>query len=98
MVELTEDSVINSLQQVKHPMINFSLLDLGILKEVEVKGSKISITFAWPFPNLPIKEQLENSVLQNLNKFNAEIEKKVTQMSPEEVQKFLRLEKEGWKQ
>ncbi|MHA1488097.1 MAG: iron-sulfur cluster assembly protein [Promethearchaeota archaeon] len=96
MVELNEDSVLNSLKQVKHPMINFSLLDLGILKDVNVKATKISFTFAWPFPNIPIKDQLQNSVLQKLSKFNAEIEKKETQMSTEELQKFLELEKQGW--
>ncbi|MHA1792827.1 MAG: iron-sulfur cluster assembly protein [Promethearchaeota archaeon] len=97
MAEITEDEVISSLKQVFHPMINFSLLDLGILKDVKVEPKKISVTFVYPFPNIPIKDQLQDSVLQALRKFNAEIEMKETYMTQAELQKFLDLEAQGWR-
>ena len=94
---LSEDEVRKALDQVKHPAIDLSLVELGIVKEILVTDNKVSITIALPFAGIPIESQLINSVREPVEKLGAELEIKTTLMNPEEVQKFLSMEKEAWK-
>lgn len=94
---ISEQDVRKILTWVKHPMIDRSLLDLGIIKDITVKNNKIEITLAFPFPNIPIEEQLVNSVREPIAKLGAEVEVKLTVMNQEELQKFLAMEQEAWK-
>jgi len=98
MVEdISEENVRDLLKEVKHPAIDRSLLNLGIVKEIVVKDDKVVITMALPFPNIPIVDQLINSIKESLEPLSVEVEITQTMMSPDEVQKFLAMEQEGWK-
>ena len=98
MVEdISEESIKNLLKEVKHPAIDRSLLDLGMVKEIAVKDDKAVITMALPFPNIPIIDQLIGSIKESLKPLGIEVEITQTIMSPDEVQKFLAMEQEGWK-
>ena len=59
---ISEKSIRNMLKEVKHPAIDRSLLDLGVIKEIAVKEGKVLITMALPFPNIPIIDQLIGSI------------------------------------
>jgi metal-sulfur cluster biosynthetic enzyme len=80
-----------------HPAINFSLLDLGIVQNVRVEDDKAKITFAFPFPNIPIKDMLVNFIDQPLKAIGVNADYDFTVMNDEERAKFLRMETEGWK-
>lgn len=92
----TEAEVRTDVQKVMHPAINLSLLDLGIVKDVSVKSNEIRLTMAFPFPNIPIGDQLINSVKEAVKKFGAEIHVQVTLMNQAELQRFLDLEHQNW--
>jgi ATP-binding protein involved in chromosome partitioning len=94
---ISEQDVRKVLAWVKHPMIDRSLLDLGIIKDIRVESDKIEITLAFPFPNIPIEEHLINSVREPITKLGAEVELRLTVMNQEELQKFLAMEQEAWK-
>ena len=96
-MNFSEDEILNKLEEVKHPFIDCSLIELGIVKNVTVNGSNVIVNFALPFPNIPIKDQLILSVDKALAEFGAKLEVKITIMTQEERQKFLDLEKENWK-
>ena len=93
---ISEEEVRKVLSQVKHPAINNTLINLGILKDIAVEDNKVILTIAFPFPNIPIADYLINSVREPVEKLGAEVEIVTTLMTPEEVQTFLRLEQEGW--
>jgi len=98
MVEdISEEIIRNLLKEVKHPAIDRSLLDLGMVKEIVVKEDKVVITMALPFPNIPIVDQLISSIKESLKPLGAEVEIAQTIMSHDEVQKFLTMEQQGWK-
>ena len=98
MVEdISEERVRDLLKEVKHPAIDCSLLDLGIVKDIVVKDDKVVITMALPFPNIPVIDQLISSIKEPLEPLGVEVEITQTTMSPDEVQKFLTMEQEGWK-
>lgn len=84
------------LEKVKHPAIDRSLPDLGIVKEIAVKDSKVVITMALPFPGIPIKSQLVSSISKPIEKLGFEVEVKQTIMNQEELQSFLKKEQESW--
>jgi len=95
--EISEENVRSVLAQVKHPAIDNTLLDLGIVKEISVNASKVTIIMAFPFPNIPIRDYLVNSVREPIEKLGAEVEVNITVMEKEELEKFLAMEQKGWK-
>ena len=94
---LSEMDIHQAIGQVKHPAIDHSLVDLGIVKDVTIAAQKVTVTFAFPFPNIPIEDQLINSVLLPLKSLGAEVEVQTTVMEQAELQKFLKMEQEAWK-
>ena len=94
---ISEEDVRNVLAWVKHPMIDHSLLELGIIKHIAVEQRKVKVTLAFPFANIPIKDQLIHSVREPIQKLGAEMEVKLTVMNHGELQKFLAMEQDAWK-
>jgi len=51
--EKSEEDIRQVVAEVKHPAIDHTLVDLGIVKEITVKGSKVLATMALPSPGIP---------------------------------------------
>ena len=94
---VSEEEIRRAVGQVKHPAIDRTLVDLGILKDVTVKGSNVTIAMALPFAGIPIKDQLVASVREPIEKLGAEVEVEITVMSEKERQAFLAMEQESWR-
>ena len=94
--EISEEEVWEIVGQVKHPMINLSLVELGIVRDVTLEGNKVAFTFASPFPKIPIKDRLIKSVRGPLERMGASVEVNEIVMDQEQLQRFLTLEKENW--
>jgi len=98
-MSFTAEEVKEAIKDVKHPEINDTLINLGIVKDVKVEDGKIIITINLPFPQVP--EVIVSMFIQDLkgplSKFNAEVVYKRTYMTKEEVDRFLKLEQEGWR-
>jgi len=94
---ISEQDVRKVLAWVKHPMIDRTLLDLGIIKDIRVESDKIEITLAFPFPNIPIQDHLIDSVRGPITELGAEVEVKLIVMNQEELQKFLAMEQDAWR-
>jgi len=94
---ISEEDVRNVLAWVNHPMIDRSLLELGIINHIAVEQGKVKVTLAFPFPNIPIKDHIIHSVREPLQKLGAEIEVRLTVMNHDALQKFLAMEQEAWK-
>lgn len=94
--EISERDVQNVIAQVKHPAIDRTLVDLRIVKEIVLKDNKVTITMAFPFPNVPIEDYLVNSIREPVEELGAEVEIKITVMNQQELENFLAMEREGW--
>ena len=95
--KISLESIKEKLKKVKHPAINSSLYDLGIIKGVELEGNKAIILLAFPFPNIPIKDALIEQVNKALAGLELEIEIKTTVMDENELRKFMSLEQANWR-
>lgn len=94
---ILEQEVRQTRSKIKHPAIDRTLIDLGILKDIIIRNDKIEIILAFPFPNIPIKDHLINSVREPIEKLGVEVEIKATVMNQEKLQRFLAMEQDAWK-
>ena len=94
---VSEENVRKAIAGIKHPAIDHTLLELGIIKTIKVKNGKATIILALPFPNIPIKGHLINSIREPIEKLGVEVEMEETVMNQEELQRFLAMEQDAWK-
>ncbi len=86
---ITERDVMEVLKTVNHPKLGRSLVDLEMIKNIQVEGDKVKVTIALPSAGTPIKKQLEENIenaVMTLGVRNVEVE--FTTMSPKEREKF----------
>jgi len=93
---ISEKDILILLDEVKHPAINRTLRELGIIKGLSIKDNKVLITMALPFPNIPIIDQLVSSIKEPIEKLGVEVQVKQTIMNQKELQAFLKMEVDGW--
>jgi metal-sulfur cluster biosynthetic enzyme len=91
--------VDQALSKVMHPEINYSLVDLGMIKNVVCKQEKVNLILKLPFPQVPVKDLLIDIIKKTLSDLNSSIQVEINteQMSQEERDKFVKMAKEGWK-
>ena len=94
---ISEEDFRKAVAQVKHPAIDCTLIDLGIVKDITVKGDKVAVTIAFPVPNIPIRNIIINSVKEAITKLGAKCQIKETLMSQREHEIFLDKEQKNWK-
>ncbi len=92
----TKEDIINAIKHVQHPAIAYSLLELGIVKGVEVEDNTAKISFAFPFDKIPIAMQLINSIAFPIESIGVEFDYQITQMSESAKERFMKMEKAGW--
>jgi len=89
--------IIKTIESVQHPAIATSLINLGMLSDIDFEGNIIIATFIWPFDNIPIKDKIVDSIRIPLEKLGLTFEYNEKVMNEEEKEKFLALEKKYWK-
>ena len=85
------------ITKVPHPFINSSLTELGIVTDIDLENNIVSLIFAWPFPDIPIREQLIESIEKVVQELEFELSFTERIMTTAEKNDFLILEKKGWK-
>jgi len=99
MSRFSSPDVEQALSKVMHPEINYSLVYLGMIKDVVYKENKVGLTLKLPFLGIPIKEDLIQSIKGALADVDKDIQVEINEekMSQEERDKFMRMAKEKWK-
>ena len=99
MGELAQSDINQYLSKVMHPEINYSLFDLGMIKNIVCKEKKVSLILKLPFLEVPVKGLVIENVKKALADMDSSIyvEINVEEMSQEERNNFTKMAKEGWK-
>ena len=63
---LTEQDVLNALKGVKDPEIHRDLVDLGMIKNIQVGNGTVALTVNLTTPACPLKAQIEREVREAL--------------------------------
>jgi Mrp family chromosome partitioning ATPase len=87
----TTQTVYQRLQQVRHPEIKRSLVELGMIKNVTVQDGCVTVTLALPFKEIPVKEGLVRSVQEAVKELDSsyQVEVKLIEMSQQERAAFM---------
>lgn len=99
MSETPQKDVQQALSEAMHPEINYSLVDLGMIKNVICKQDKVNLTLKLPFLQVPVKDLVIENIKKTLADLDSSIlvEINIEEMSQEERSNFTKMAKEGWK-
>jgi len=91
----SEQYIRREIGNVMHPTINCSLVELGIVKNIETKTGKVIITLALPFAGVPdsIKDYLIDSLRESIEEVDSVVDIETVAMIKEELKRFLALKK-----
>ena len=102
MSRISEQNIHKALSQIRHPVIDRNIMELGIIRTVKIENNVAVITMAFPFIGAPAKDisirnQMINDVKQLIENLGLKFQLKQAEMTPEEFNRFLAIEKETWK-
>ncbi len=64
---LTKEQVIEALKKVNDPELNRSLVDLGMVKDIEIAGPNVRVTIALTMAGCPLKDKIKSDVKEVLS-------------------------------
>ena len=102
MNNISEQDIHKALSQIRHPVIDRNIMELGIIRTVKIENNVAVITMAFPFIGAPandisIRNQMINDVKQSVENLGLKFQLKQAEMTSEEFKTFLAIEKESWK-
>lgn len=94
--------VIEAINSVKHPEIDNTLVDLGMVRDIEYieEDETATLTLVLPFYGIPvqIRDYMANQLYLAIKEAGAELKSvNVAEMNEAERQEFFIKEKENWK-
>jgi metal-sulfur cluster biosynthetic enzyme len=93
---ISEEEIHQAVAKVRHPEIDRTLVELGMIKDIAFEDDKVILSMALPFLGIPIRDYLVHSVEEVVAKLGVEIEVKLTEMNKEERDAFMAMAQEGW--
>ena len=84
--------VRKAIAELEHPTIAYSLGDLGMIRDITIKGGFVIITMAFPFADMTIKDEIARSLRKPIKKLGGKLDLHTTTMSQDELKKYLALE------
>jgi Mrp family chromosome partitioning ATPase len=92
--DLTESAILEALSRLQHPEVEgHNLVELGMIPKVEVEKQSITVTLTLPFRQVPIRDELIQSIRATLTDLapGFQVELDVTEMTPEQRVTFTAL-------
>ena len=86
-----------AISYITHPSIDATLIELGIISELEINDDNVAIEFAFPFAKIPIKQDIIGSVQIVSESLGFNFSHQDRLMTPEEKAIFLNIEHSHWK-
>jgi len=96
------DAILESIHKVEHPEIAMSLVDLGIVRDIEYdpQDDGVILTLVLPFFGIPqaVRDYMVNSLSQSIKDAGGELKNvNLAQMTEEERQAFFQKENAKWR-
>jgi ATP-binding protein involved in chromosome partitioning len=74
---LTKEQVINVLRNVIDPELHKNIVDLGMVREIEIQDSKIKVTIALTIPNCPLRDQIAQNAAAAVDALAPEVDAEI---------------------
>lgn len=96
--EPTADAVEAAVEAVTHPEIDATLVDLGMINDIEFDGAAATVTLALPMRNIPdqVKNILVGRLRDAVEETGASATVEITVMSDAQRERFFDLETKHW--
>jgi len=96
--EITVETIEEAIDDVTHPEIDATLVDLGMIDGVAVDDGEATIEIAIPMAGIPdaIKQLLARRVAEAVDPTGADIRIRFVLMDDETRERFFRMEQENW--
>ncbi|MGC9349357.1 MAG: Mrp/NBP35 family ATP-binding protein [Anaerolineae bacterium] len=87
---VTKDQIMQALQQVDDPELRRSIVDLNMVREVQVDGKDVEVIIALTVPNCPLRDQIAQDAAEAVDALESDLNVKITltSMTDEEKQKM----------
>ncbi len=88
---VSKREILDALKAVKEPELKQNIVDLGMVKAVEIAGPHARVTIALPTANLPMKDKLKNNVKETVKGIGGieDVKVVVTPMTSEQRARIL---------
>lgn len=82
----THEQILEALKDVQDPELHKSLVELNMIRDVKIHGSKVSLTVALTIPGCPLKGEIQRMVEERLLALDGveEVDVTLSSMTPEE--------------
>lgn len=77
----TEDEVMECLREVNDPELGINLVDLGLIRGVDVEDKKVTVTYTLTTPACPMNEYIDAEVIETLKERLPHLETVVPKLS-----------------
>jgi ATP-binding protein involved in chromosome partitioning len=94
--DISEEEVRRAIADMKHPEIDRTLVELGMVRDVAVEDNRVMLTMVLPFPGIPIKDLLVQSLREAVARPGVEVEVKLADMTQKERDTFRLRAQQGW--
>jgi Mrp family chromosome partitioning ATPase len=83
---VTKEDVMRVLKNVKDPEIGASIVNLGMVRAVEVQGSTVHVEIALTIPNCPLRDAIKDDVIKAVSGMEgvAKVEVELSSMTDQE--------------
>jgi len=83
---VTKEDVMRVLKSVKDPEIGASIVNLGMVRAVEVQGSTVHVEVALTIPNCPLRDAIKDDVIKAISEMEgvAKVEVELSSMTDQE--------------
>ncbi len=61
-IQLTKENVISALRKIQDPELHKDLVSLNMVRDVEIRGDRVSLMIVLTTPACPLKTEIENDV------------------------------------
>jgi len=68
---LTKESVLSALKDVKDPELNRSLVELNMIRNIQIDGENVSLEVVLTIQGCPLKARIEEDVIRKLKEIGA---------------------------
>ena len=87
---ITKEQVLDALKKVMDPEIHRNIVELGMVREVQVNGADVTVTIALTVPNCPLQDTIAKDAAQAVEALadGLNVEIALTAMTEEEKQRL----------
>ena len=96
MEDILKKNIERELSNLIHLEINYNLVELEMIKNIEVKQNNVSIILLVPFLEISIKVEFIILIKKSLKNKNIKVKINLAVMNEKDKEKFMKMVREEW--